>query len=503
MPAGVLEGHVVDVDAPNVKRHLSVQCGQLVPYLSAQDGQIVLPSVRIGRTDRRFGAVMDLTFLVAEFQESELPHVTQRDVPLPDVHGKPTVLIGMRRTGKTYLLYQEMHRLLESGVEKRDLLYVNFEDDRLYPLPETVLDDVLESFFRVNPSARERGFHLFLDEIQMVPGFARFVRRVVDTLPARIYLTGSSAKLLHTDVATEFRGRGFAVEVFPMSFAETARAEGISGREDAPIGPRLRSRLRAHLDRYLEVGGFPEVLDMEPRQRMQTLQDYVELVLLRDVIERHGVENAVAARAFSRMLLQSSGHRFSVNKVHQDLRSRGLSVSKDTLHGLLAHFEDAYLVQTVPIFSTSERVAATNPRKVYAADPGLAAAVSHALATNLGARLETAVFVELRRRMGRLMAGRISYYVTEQGHEVDFVVGDPFERRVSQLVQVCADLGDPATREREIRALRSAMAELGAAESVIVSMNEQDTVAVDSGVVRIEPAWSWLRKSGGEDSSVA
>ena len=433
----------------------------------------------------------DVDFVISEFQEAELPSLTPRDVVLPEIARKPTVVIGMRRTGKTFVLYQEIGRLLADGVDKRDILYVNFEDDRLHPLSPTVLDDVLEAFFRRNPEGRGRTTYLFFDEVQVVPGFARFVRRVVDTLPARVYLTGSSARMLHTDVATEFRGRGFAVEVFPMSFSETARHRDLPISGPSP-GPRARSNLRAHLDWYLEVGGFPEVLDVAQSFRVQTLQDYVELVLLRDVIERHGVENTVAARAFSRLLLQSTARRFSVNKVHGDFRSRGMSVSKDMLHALLAYFEDAYLIHTVPVFSPSERVVASNPRKVYALDPGLAWATSHVTATDLGARLETAVFVELRRRAGRMLAGQLSYYVTESGYEIDFVKGDPFERAVGGLFQASASLADPETREREVRALTEGMRELSVTESTIVTMNESETLEVESGTVHVVPAWEWL-----------
>jgi hypothetical protein len=190
--------------------------------------------------------------------------------------------------------------------------------------------------------------------------------------------------------------------------------------------------------------------------------------------------------------LQSTARRFSVNKVYKDMKSRGVSVSKDTLHALLAHFEDAYLVHTVPIFSASERVVASNPRKAYAADPGLAAAVSHVTATDLGARLETAVFVELRRRAGRMLAGQVSYHVTESGHEIDFVVGDPFERSVSDLVQVSATLADPQTRERELRALVEGMRELDVDTSTVVTLNESETIEIEGGVINVIPAWRWL-----------
>ena len=196
-----------------------------------------------------------------------------------------------------------------------------------------------------------------------------------------------------------------------------------------------------------------------------------------------------------------SGQRFSVNKAHKDLKSRGFQVSRDTLHALLSHFEDAYLVHTVPIFSQSERVIASNPRKAYAVDPGLASALSHVTATNLGTRLETAVFLELRRRAGRMLTGQISFYVTGQGHEIDFVVGDPFSRHAADLIQVSASLADASTREREVRALTAGMHELGIRESMIVTMNETGTLEVESGTIFIVPAWQWLSRPSDDPTS--
>jgi uncharacterized protein len=434
----------------------------------------------------------DLDFLIAEFQERDLPNSTPRALTLPQIPRKAAVVVGMRRTGKTFLMFQQVQWLAASGLDKRDILYANFEDDRLRVDEPGLLGDLLEAFYRSNPAARERGAHLFLDEIQVVPGWPRFVRRVLDTESVQVVLSGSSAKLLSTEVATELRGRGMPVELFPFSFLESALAAEINVPETLPPGSKRRSRLEAHLDTYLSAGGFPEVQTLAPRERIQTLQDYVELVLLRDVIERHRIENAVAARAFARLLLQSPARAFTVNKAHGDLRSRGLQVSKDTLHALLDHFQDAYLVFAIPVFRKSERARATNPRKLYPIDPGLAAAMSHATATDVGARLENAVFLELRRRHGRLLQGQVSYYLTASGREVDFVVGDLFHQRAGRLVQACADLAEPQAREREVRALVEAMTETGLDRADIVTLREEGTVKTDAGTIRIVPAWRWL-----------
>src|SRR5450756_1324747 len=157
--------------------------------------------------------------LIADFQERPLPVVSPRLTPLPDASNMARVVIGMRRSGKTYLLFQEMQRLVAADVDRGRILYVNFEDDRLQPLGPDVLDRTLETFYRLNPAARSEGAYLFLVEIQAVAGWSRFARRVLDTESARLYVSGSSAKMLSTEVSTEFRGRGFAVELLPSAFA--------------------------------------------------------------------------------------------------------------------------------------------------------------------------------------------------------------------------------------------------------------------------------------------
>ena len=429
--------------------------------------------------------------LIADFAERPLPVISPRLTTFPDVGNMAKVVIGMRRSGKTYLLYQEIQRLLDSGVAREHILYINFEDDRLLPLDEDVLAVTLETFYRVNPSARTSGAHLFFDEIQVVEGWSRFARRVLDTENARLYISGSSAKMLSTEVATEFRGRGFAVELLPFSYAEALLADGLQLPTSMP-GSRIRSQLEAAFDMYLRVGGFPDVRSLDERDRVQVLQDYVQLVLLRDIIERHEISNVYAARTFALALLQSSGSKTSVSKVARDLKSRGVAVGKDTLHALLDYFSDAFLLFTIPIFGRSLRVREANPKKVYAIDPGLVFAVAPAGTENLGARLENAVYLELRRRVRGTREGGISYYSTAGGHEVDFVVGDPETGHATELIQVCADMANEATREREVCALGEAMDELGLRRGVIVSLHDAESVVVDAGTIEVVPAWAWM-----------
>ncbi len=429
--------------------------------------------------------------LIADAQARNAPTYTPRDLSLTAALGQARVLIGMRRAGKTFACFQEMDRLIRSGVDRRRILYLNLEDDRLWPIRPDLLGLVLETFYRMYPQARSDGAFLFLDEIQAAPEWSRFARRLLDTELIRLHVTGSSAKMLSTEVATEFRGRGLAVEVWPFSFAEYARHVGEAGGEAAHPGAVDRSRFEALFRRYLQTGGFPAVVGMEDRERVQTLQDYVELVVVRDTIERHRLTNVTAVRAFMLALLQSTGRLFTVNKTYRDLRSRGVEVGKDLLHAVLAHASDAFLAFSVGCFSRSARVRAVHARKIYAVDPGLAGAVSMATTREWGTRLETAVYLELRRRAGRAREGALAYYVTARGHEVDFVVGDAEQGEAATLVQVCADLQAPGTRERELRALDEAMKELGLDSATLVTLEDTDEVALSAGTVRVLPAWRW------------
>jgi predicted AAA+ superfamily ATPase len=436
--------------------------------------------------------------LIVDFQSRPLPTVSTRIATMSPVENMASVVIGMRRSGKTYFLFQEMHNLINSGVERNRILYMNFEDDRLQPIAPDILNRTLETFYRITPEARSEGAYLFLDEIQAAPGWSRFARRVLDTEAARLYISGSSAKMLSKEVATEFRGRGFAIELLPYSYKEALMFSGIDVPGSIP-GSRQRSRLETAFLNYLRIGGFPDVQLLEETERIQILQDYVKLVLLRDIIERYQERNIHAVKYFSRALLQSSSSLVSVNRLSNDLRSQGVAVGRDTLYELLDHFVDAFLLFTVPIFSRSLRVRQANPRKIYAIDPGLFYAVSPAGVSNRGARLENAVYIELRRRVRASREGTVSYYLTKTGHEVDFVVGDTATGNASHLIQVCSDLSHPSTRDREVRALEEAMSELGLHEATMVTLFDDETITVEGGVIRAVPAWSWILRNMGSN----
>jgi hypothetical protein len=434
----------------------------------------------------------ELEMVLEEQQAAPLPPLTNRDVRIPELPGMATALVGMRRVGKSYVLFQEMKRLLTSGTPRSSILALNLEDDRLGQVDVDLLGDALEYLFRTGPERHEQLGYLFLDEIQAVPDWERFVLRVLNTENVRVYLTGSSAKLLSTEIATSLRGRSTAVEVLPFSFREYLRHNGLENSGDDPVGAAARSMLESSFASYLRSGGFPGVQSMQPVDRRRTLQDYVDLVTFRDVVERWDAANFVALKWLVAQLLSSFSREFSVNRLHNDLKSQGVPVGRDTLHTYLEHLVDARLVHTVSIRRASYRARQVNPRKVYAVDSGLAAAVAHPSADDTGHLLENAVYLELRRRYSRLHDDAISYFAEKTG-SADFVVDT--DTGPPRIVQVCTTLSDLGTRQREIRGAEAAMSQLGVAESTIVTLYERDSVATSNGVINVVPAWQWALRA--------
>jgi predicted AAA+ superfamily ATPase len=419
------------------------------------------------------------------------PVFTPREADTAVVPGKARAVIGMRRSGKTTFLYQCLAERLAEGIARERLVYFNFEDERLDGLEAADLGILLDEYYRSFPSLRkEHRVTWCLDEIQIIPGWEKFVRRMIDGENVEILLSGSSARMLSREVATTMRGRALETIITPFSFREFAVSWGLKiPAPDRLMGAASQSGWTACFDQYVESGGFPEAgqPSMKPH-RTQLLQGYVDTVLFRDVAERHGVVNLQALRAFVRKLLRQPASFLSITKLHADFRSRGISIAKETLLTLLAHLEDAFLVFTIPIATRSERRRQVNPRKLYVADHSLSAAFNPKTGADRGHHLENIVACELLRRSKDL-----AYVKTQQGQEVDFLATS--EDGTEQLIQVASNIDAIPTFERELRALMGAAVEHPRAEKLLLSETPPPrNVTLPPGVQWL-PAWRWLLQS--------
>ncbi|MEW6586763.1 MAG: ATP-binding protein [Nitrospirota bacterium] len=421
-----------------------------------------------------------------------LPSFTRRDVRLPGVKGKAVAVIGMRRTGKTTLLWQIVSDRLAQGTGREGSLYFSFEDERLADMTAGDLHLIVEEYYRLHPEWRDRKRAVFLlDEIQVVHGWETFARRLLDTEKVELFLSGSSARLLSREVATSMRGRAMEALVHPFSFREYLRHTGREPERGLHRLPKAtRSATEKGLREYLTIGGFPEAVDVPPRDRFDLLRSYVDTALLRDVIERHAVSHPLALRWLIRQLLGSAAGSFSVNKFYRDLRSQGISVAKDTLHEYLGYLEDAFLVRTASISSPSARRRMVNPRKVYPIDPALIHVYDRTGRANLGHALETCVLLELERR-----GSDVAYVRTLEGHEVDFLAY--YHDGHDELIQVCVDLSDLITRQREIRALQEAAKEHPRASLHLISLEPEIPADLPYGIT-VHSATAWLLKRSEE-----
>lgn len=405
------------------------------------------------------------------------------------------VITGMRRSGKSYRLFQEMEALHESGVPWERICYFNFEDDRLMPVTSATGDDVLEAFQALNPGAFEEGVYLFFDELQEMEGWGAWLRRIVDTRRVTVYATGSSSKMLSKEISTEFRGRAIDYELLPLSFSEFLAYNEIgefSGSVAFSTADRLL--LQAQFVRYLREGGFPAAQGMASQEAIPLLQSYAQRVVARDVIERHNVAKPRVAAAFTQRVLGTNARQLSVRKVVNDLKSVGIATSREFLGDVLQYLIEAYLVFQVRNFSLSLSESTTSSPKIYAIDPGLALANSRAATSDHGLRLENAVYLELRRRaVGMRKDAITSFRTRSHGYEVDFALGDALDGRPWDLIQVCESMEDDRTAARELRALREAMEESGVDSSVlVVGDGDERTYEQDGRSIRQVPAWKWM-----------
>lgn len=419
--------------------------------------------------------------------------LTPRDARLPTVAGKVHSVIGMRRAGKTTFLHQ-LQVELRAKLPPERAVYMSFDDDRLAGMGAEQLGFLLEEFYRLHPELRgKETVHWFLDEIQLVPGWERFARRVLDSEKVQLVVSGSSAQMLSREVHTSLRGRGLATVIRPFSFGEFLRHRG-----EEPVGkkwrptPAERSKVEKYFREYLAAGGFPETLGLEAPLQVELLQGYVDTVLFRDVVERHDVSQVEALRWLVRHCLRNPASSFSVHRLHQDMKSQGHAVAKDAVHAMLSHLLDAFLLSAVPLATDSERQRNSNPRKVYPADPGLIRAFDNSGRTNTGHALETVVLVELERR-----GLEVGYVKTGEGFEVDFLARHA--AKGAELIQVCAEVRNAETLARELHALSEAAKTYPRATPRLLVLDQDSMASINAPGIEVQPAYEWLFESAGND----
>ena len=421
----------------------------------------------------------NLKGVLQQFVVRPLPKCRPRELSLPIGSGKVVGLAGVRRSGKTFLFFHTLQRLVDQGIPRSRLIYLNFEDDRLQPLRAEDLDLVLRIHRELFPETIHQRCYLFLDEVQNVSGWERWVRRIQDTEDVEVFVTGSSSQLLTRELATALRGRSITLEVFPLSFREVLEFRNIVWN---PSHPDSESVVRGALEEYLRWGGFPEVVLAEETLRPLILGEYASLMLYRDVVERYGIRNEALIHELLRFAFRNTASLVNINKLHRDFTSLGFSVSKNTVHEYMRCLEDSFLIFLLPKNERSLRKQAHNPKKLHVIDPGLVAAFQGHPDRDVGRKLETAVFLQLRRSRRDLY-----YYVN--GGEIDLCNEDG-----TAFWNICWSLTEPDTTEREKRSMQLGASRAKGAKGLL--LYHEFRSGLKSALPTAQPAWRWLLEYG-------
>lgn len=420
---------------------------------------------------------------ITDNQTRILHSYSPREQQIEVLDGVVTIVMGVRRCGKSTLMEAIMKKLVDKGVPRENIVWINFSDERLLPLHQGGWDTIHNVYYSTYPEKRRKEkVYFFFDEIQIYPNWELFVERLRRDENCEIYITGSSARMLSKEIGTCLRGRTISWELFPFSFSEYMVRSGITKELK---GSDRRLAIQKAWQDYKTEGGFPAVFGTSPTMRRQLHQEYFNALLLRDVIERYDIRYPQVLRHLASRIINSIGTLFSVRKVHDEVKSLGYTISRETITQFLQWLEDAYFTFAIPAYSASIAKQAREFRKIYCVDHAMAASLSTQILKNHGQRLENIIFCALRR-----LTPDIFYYKTAENYEVDFIAilttGDKI------LVQVCHDLGSQDTRSRELRALASAMKETNLQQGYIITDNYREIIPLDTGEIHILPAAEFM-----------
>ena len=403
-----------------------------------------------------------------EIQTSITPWLKQREI---------ISIVGVRRSGKSSLLRLLAGDLMEkTNVSENRILYLNFEDERFTDFKSSDFEKILEASDEVLEPGGKKYF--FLDEVQKVTGWERWLNRLYELENIKILVTGSNTDLISSKVSSSLTGRNRQVANFPFSFREFLAFKGHASAGKAILRREDKAVIRKQLSEYVRMGGFPEVVKIGDES---LLEQYFKDILYRDVIAGHSVRNQREVRELALFLASNPGAVLSLANLKKMIQVKSLN----TVKNYLEMFEGVFLFMRLNLFDFSLKRQIYNPPKFYPVDTGLYDAVGFHSSPNTGRALETLVFLDMKRR-----GLDFYYWKSKRGKEVDFVVRKG--RKVEEAVQVSLSLKGSGTMDREMDGLKSAQEELGAKHLFLITDDEEREIKEGSLRVQVIPLWKWL-----------
>lgn len=422
--------------------------------------------------------------IIALHQEEIPLSLHERSLQLPLNKQRIVTVTGVRRCGKSSLLHLTINRLLASGVDKEQILYIGFDDERLANMDVSDFDEILQAYRLMYPDRPLSSVYMFFDEIQIVKGWELFVLRVYKSYCKNVYVTGSTAQMLSGEMSSALRGWPDEYTEYPLSFKEFIAFKGVKANRYTEEGAALMANM---FKSYLLTGGFPQAVlaDVET-ERVKLLQAYFNTMLFRDMIEHYNISASPSVvRYFLKRVFNNITKPSSVNNIYNDLKSQGLRLSKDSLYQWLDYACNIFLLHKVPKYSKSIIKQSTSLSKYYVADFALAKSVLLPQSEEKGKALENAVYMHLARHLNE---NEQIYYFNE-GAECDFVIAN--DEGVKELIQVCWEL-DEFNTPRECGGLCAASAATGCKKASIITCNQAQSIHYGDLQINVVAAWDFM-----------
>ena len=421
-----------------------------------------------------------LKTIIKDFHLKPLPPFKPRNLNVPLDLGKIITIIGPRRAGKTWYLFQLIESLEKGGIKREQIFYLNFEDERLDF--DAGYDQILDAYLELYPDQKLDDLYIFFDEIQELPEWEKYVRRLYDTVTRKIFLTGSNAKMLSKEIATSLRGRSLSFEIMPLSFPEFLSFRSIDSKDI--YSTKNRAKIQRSFDEYLTWGGYPELVDVERRFKANILQEYFNVMLYRDLMDRYGIRDASILKYLIKRLIGSFTKEFSVNKLYNDLKSRGIRIGKDSIYRLMDQIFSIYMVTYVEKYDPAVVKREMSNKKVYLYDNGIASAIRYTFSEDRGKLLENLVFTGIRNTTEAI-------FFLKNGYECDFIISPETESPL--LIQVTETLHRDNLR-REINGLEKAGKRIKNSRSLLITGDMAVPFDMLPKWVEVITAYEWLLK---------
>jgi len=418
-------------------------------------------------------------------KQNEIPFdVIKRDLELPLDSEQIITIPGVRRCGKSSLMMLAINSLIEKGVQKERILWLGFDDERLYDMPTEELDDIITAYMEMYPDIPIKDVYMFFDEIQLVEKWELFVLRIYKSYCKNIYVSGSNAQMLSQELSSALRGWPLEFEEFPLSFNEYCRFKGTTTKAFAEAD---KAKLKNAFAEFNHSSAFPEVvLIPDKSMKERKLQGYFNTMLFRDLVEHYNLNNPELVRYFLKRVMANLTKPTSINSIYNDLKSQGLKVGKDKLYELANHICSVFLFFRVPKYDKSIIKENSSLYKYYCIDNGMRNAVLLPQSGDDGKLLENTVFLNLRRNSRP--TDKIFYY--QGNNECDFVLQR--NECIIELIQVTWNMTDEETRKREIDGLIEASRATGCDHLLIITNDEEAEITERNTTIKVIPAWKWL-----------